>query len=232
MFDYELRAEVKRVEVLVPKVDGPVAKACRITFRRELDVDIARALAGEFGVHALKQLHDRGITKIEFPIDAITARCQITGNGGQSPLLIGAVAGIKAVAKVKKLQEKKDPEVPIVELKFQFPYFTDAWEFLGENACTTVRVKLSRNQLELPLSASTPEATNGDSKPHGKRGRPKKGGGVLTSKSSHGDDHAEAAEEMVDAQDAATPEEAEELRAQRLREERSMEQGVWADEVH
>lgn len=231
MFDYEFQTEVKRVEALVPKVDGPVAKACRLTFRRGLDEDIARSLAGEFGVAALKHLRDRGITKVDFPIDAISARCWIKSRTGQE-FAIPVVTGMKAVAKAKKLQEDEDPEDPTVELKFQFPYTAEAWAILGETVTSTVTIKLSRNQLELPLAAKP--ATNGngdrDTKPANKRGRPKKGG-VLTTKSSHGDDRAEAAGEIGDPQDAATPEEAEE-RSQRLREERARDEGAWADGAH
>jgi hypothetical protein len=224
MFDYALRAEIKRVEVLVPKVDGPVTKVCRITFRRDLDAEIARSLAGEFGVAALKHLHDRGISKIEFPIDAITARAVITGTDG-AHLAIDVVTGMKAIAKVKKLKDDKDADCPQVELKFQFPYTPDAWAFCGDNACVTIDLKLTRNQLSLDLN---PAAKPAAAESNGKKAR-KKGG----SKSSHGDDRAEAAGEIADPQDAATPEEAEEVRAQRLRERDQQDANVWAgDEAH
>jgi hypothetical protein len=213
MFDYELRVETKRVEVLVPKVDGPVAKACRITVRRDLDVDIARALAGEFGVQALKQLHDRGITKIQFPIDAISARAVIKADEG-APLEIACVTGMTAVAKAKKLQESKEPDAPQVELKFQFPWTSEAWTFLGGVACTVVGLKLTRNQLELPLASATPEGANGGGKPHGKRSKAGK---------------KSASPPPDDPQSAASPEEAEEVRAQRMREEKAEAESAWVD---
>lgn len=207
MFDYELEAEIKRVEVLVPKVDGPVAKAIRITLRRELDVPIARSLGGEFGTAALKQLHDRGIRKIEFPIDAISARAVVKGVDRQgvrgAVLEIPVVTGMNALAKAKKLQEDKEPDSPMVELKFQFPWSTDAWAFLGDNACTTIVVKLQKNQLDLPLAGAAPtEVTlTPEAKQNGKKTRRKKGDSG--NKSSHGDDRAAAAGEIAD--DAEEP---------------------------
>lgn len=227
MFDYALSAEIKRVEVIVPKVDGPVRKVCRLTLRRDLDVEIARSLASDFGVAALKHLHDRGITKIEFPIDAITARAAVKGTDGKA-IEIAVVTGIKAIAKAKKLQEDKDADCPQVELKFQFPWTADVWTFLGENACVTVEVKLTRNQLSLDLNPAAPaSADHASAESNGKKSR-KKGG-----KSSHGHDRADAAGEVIDPQDAATPEEAEAVRAQRLRERDQEDANVWSgDEAH
>jgi hypothetical protein len=234
MFDYELQAEVKRVEALVPKVDGPVGKVCRITFRRELDEDIARAIGGEFGVAALKHLRDRSITNVVFPIDAITARLAIRRRGeifGDAVAFeIPVVTGMKAIAKATKIQDDKDPDDPTIELRFQFPFTEEAWMVLGQTVCTTVSIKLSRNQLELPLGNGNGEKRTVTLTPPKKT---RKRGGVLTTKSSHGDDRANAAGEITDdPQDAATPEEAEEIRAQRLREERGRDDAMWSDEAH
>ena len=227
MFDYEFQGEVKRIETLVPKVDGPVMKICRVTFRRDFDVDIARGVGGEFGVEALKCLHDRAITNVVFPIDAICVKASLKGTAGDA-LLLDEITGIKAVGKARKLQEDKEPDEPQVELKFQFRYSKEAWDFFGANACQTVSIKLTKRQMELKLgtAAASPEVANGEKpKPNGRK---KRGRGT---KSSHGHDRAEAAGEISDdPQGAITPEEAEELRAQRLREERQAEEGVWADE--
>jgi hypothetical protein len=234
MFDYELNAEVKRIETLVPKVDGPVTKVCRVTFRRDFDTDIARGVGGEFAVKALEQLDDRAITQVVFPIDAICVKATLRGSAGDV-LVIDEVSGIKAIGKAKKLQEDKEPDEPQVELKFQFKFSKEAWAFFGDNACNTISVKLSKRQLSLSLGAATatPEAANADGTKNGEAAKKSKASkkGKATTKSSHGADRAEAAGEIEsDPQSASSPEEAERIRAQRLREARQMEDNVWDDE--
>lgn len=163
MFDHVFTAEVQRIETLVPKVDGPVKKVCRVTFRRDLDDDIARALGGKFGTDALQQLHDRGITQVTFPIDSVTARAKLRGDKDEV-IELGVVTGIKAVAKAKKLQEDKEPDEPSVSLKFQFDFSPEAWLFFGRNACATIDVTLSKSQLSLPLEerkVEVPPKANG-----------------------------------------------------------------------
>lgn len=234
MFDYELSAEVKKFETLVPKTDGPVTRMCRVVFRRDLDTDIARGIGGDFGVAALKALHGRAITNVVFPIDAVTAKASFRSGAGDS-LLVDAISGIKAVGKAKKLQEDEDADEPQVELKFQFQFTAAAALFFSMNTCETIALKLTKRQMELPLGAASasPEAANAESPKNGDGGKKskasKKRGGAT--KSSHGADHAEAAGEIeTDPQSAASPEEAERIRAQRLREERQAEEGVWADD--
>lgn len=168
MFDYALKAEVKRIETLVPKVDGPVQKVCRVTFRRELDEDIARTLGGDFGIAALEQLDARGITQVIFPIDDVAASAKLVGDKNET-IEIAQVTGIKAVAKAKKLQEDKEADPPMVELKFQFDFSAEVWLFFGKNACAEIDVTLSKRQLSLPLAK--PE----EAKPAGKKRKGKPG---------------------------------------------------------
>jgi hypothetical protein len=204
MFDYELTAEVKSIETVVPKVDGPVSKVCRTVFRRTLDTDIARAIAGKFGVDALKALEDRAITKLVVPIDAVTCKATLKGSAGAT-LEIAEVSGMKAVCKAKKLQEDKDADPVMVEVEFQFPFSQAAWLFFGEHHSSEVVIKLVRRQLSLPLAgaeaAPTEVTLTHDAKQNGKKTRRKKGDSG--NKSSHGDDRAAAAGEIPD--DAEEP---------------------------
>jgi hypothetical protein len=230
MFDYELQAEVKSIENLVPKVDGPVQRVLRVTFRRDLDEDIGRSIAGQFGVDAVEALNERTITKIEFPIDAVTAKATLKGTKGEA-LALGEIFGIKAIGKAKKLQEDKEPDEPQAELKFQFPYSTEAWMFFGENTHVTVGIKLQKAQLDLPGTDKPPKGDAGaEASGEGetkKSARKKRNGGAV--KSSHGHDRAEASGEITDPQQASTPEEAERIREQQLRERRMEDEAAWTD---
>jgi len=197
MFDQTLKAEVKRIETLVPKVDGPVQKVCRVTFRRDLNEDIARSLGGDFGLAALEQLDDRGITQVVFPIDSVAAHAKLVGDKGEA-IEIAQVTGIKAVAKAKKLQEDKEPDKPSVELKFQFVFSADVWLFFGKNACGTIDVTLSKRQLSLPLAERKPD----EGKPGGKKRKAKP------------DEQASAGEPK-------------DVGEQKVREERMLGESVW-----
>jgi hypothetical protein len=161
MFSYPLRVQLKTSKVEVED-DGPrVIRTCRMGLEAMLDSGIAQSVGGNFGVDALQALRDLTTTKVEFPIDAITARAELVGLPGTDPISLEEVTGIKAVASVKKPKADGASEPPMVKLEFDFPFSDGAWLFLGKNSGAWIQLTLYRaeKQLELP-TATKPSADN------------------------------------------------------------------------
>jgi hypothetical protein len=200
-----------------------------MAIEREFDAEVAALIGGNAAEAALDHLGDGGMTKVVLPIDAISARGVLDG---KTRISLDKITGVKATASVGKAKEDETPPLKL-KLEFDFPFDAAAWAMLGAEAGSYIGVTLTRNQLDLPgtskttkkaeaLIASAPVPT----KASGKKIKTPKA--KLETKSSHGDDRAEAAGEIADPQDAATPEAAEAIREQRLREDRAEDEGAWA----
>jgi hypothetical protein len=219
MFDTEIRGEIKSARVRVTEDGAFVFRTVRMALEREFDGDIA-ALLGKSAGEALEHLSDGGMSKVVMPMGAVSARGVLSG---KTKVALDKITGVKATASVGKAKEDEDAPLKI-KVEFEFPFSADAWAMLGAEAGTTIGVTLTRNQLDLPgtgkgqpTAAAAPPA---DTKANGKkRGTPPKGGGSS---------FAPPATDL-DPQDATTPGEAEEIRAQRLREQRQADEDAWTD---
>jgi hypothetical protein len=263
MFDYALKVQLKRVEV-EPADDGPAVKRIvKVKVECDLETDIARAIAGDFGLESYKALRELTTTKVEFPIDGITATGTMFGGVGAS-VDIAEITGIKASATAKKPKAKPasddggeeqsggtgEPAKPTVVMQLQFPYSDEVWIFLGRNGGAWVDLTLNRAQQKLPF----PEAesgTDGSGNSEAKSPRPRQSNlfanglseeqksklrevgrqigdaaaerlGKVLPMTAPSDDEPSEDERDVN-QVADTPEEAEELRAQRLGEDQDAE---------
>lgn len=224
MFDTEIRGEIKSAKVKVTEDGAFVFRTVRMALEREFDSDIA-AVIGAPAEKAREHIDDGGWSKVVIPISAVSARAVLSG---KTKVPLDKVTGVKATCSIGKAKEDEDAPLKI-KLEFDFPFSAEAWAMLGAEAGTTIGITLTRNQLDLPgTSKAAPSPGLADAEQAAKaNGRKRKA--KLGTKSSHGDDRAEAAGEIGDPQDAATPEEAEVIREQRLREERAADEGVWTD---
>ena len=229
MFDKQIRGAVKSAKVKVKEDGAFVFRTVRMALEREFDTEIAGVIGGS-AVEAFELLADGGVSKVVLPIDAISARGVLEG---KTRIALDKITGVKATASVGKAKE--DEAAPLkLKLEFDFPFDAAAWAMLGAEAGSFIGVTLTRNQLDLPgtsktaVAAAPPApATPAATKANGKKSRTPKA--KLGTKSSHGDDRAAAAGEIIAPQDAATPEEAEDIREQRQREERMADEEAWTD---
>lgn len=218
MFDQEIRGEIKSARVKVTEDGAFVFRTVRMALEREFDSDIAAVIGGA-AVEALEHLSDGGMSKVVLPIDAVTARGVLNG---KAKIALDKITGVKATASVGKAKE--DESAPLkIKVEFEFPFNVEAWAMLGAEAGTFIGVTLTRNQLDLPGTGKAPAGAApppaAETKANGKK--------VKTPKAGKKAAEPPAGDGERDPQDAATPEEAEEIRAQRLREERAAEEGVW-----
>lgn len=221
MFDKEIRGEIKSARVKVTEDGSFVFRTVRLALEREFDSDIAATIGGSAG-DALEHLSDGGMSKVVLLLDAVSARGVLSG---KSKVSLDKVSGVKATASIGKAKEDEDAPLK-VKVEFEFPFSAEAWAMLGAEAGTTIGITLTRNQLDLPgtskqAAAVAPAAP--ETKPNGKKTRTPKA--KLGTK--HAEDPADVAGDIVDPQDAATPEEAEDVRAQRLREQRAQDEEAW-----
>jgi hypothetical protein len=225
MFDQEIRAEVMSAKVKVTEDGNFKFRMVRMVLVRDFDDEAAAIIGGDSRI-ALDCLRQRGMTKAILPIDAVSARGVLVG---KERIEIERISGMKVTCSLGKAKE--DEAAPIkVKLEFEFKFQKEAFALLGDETGDTVSLTLTRNQLDLPGTSKTPltaAAPPAETKANGKKTRTPRA--KLGTKSSHGADRAEAAGEIIDPQDADTPEEAEELRAQRMREQRQADDEVWTD---
>jgi hypothetical protein len=196
MFDTPISAMV-RVAKGVVKDDGDVRRRrIRLQLERTFSDDVAAGLGSSARV-ALDELEDRGIEKVVLPIGALRAVLVVKAADDDSSVRIMDVTGIKAVGVLHKAGGRDEDDDgdghPIIRFEFEFPYADDAWVFLGHQLKNQVTCTFTRKQLDLP-------GTNGD-----KSAKPE-----TAAKKSKGRKKNTA---PADPQSAATPEEAEDLRA-------------------
>jgi hypothetical protein len=223
MFDTEIRGEIKGAKIKVTEDGAFVFRTVRMALEREFDNEIA-ATIGKPAEKAREHIDDGSWSKVVIPISAVSARAVLSG---KTKVALDKVTGVKATCSIGKAKEDEDAPLK-VKLEFDFPFSAEAWAMLGAEAGTTIGITLTRNQLDLPgTSKGTPAAAAppAETKANGKRLKTPKA--KLGTKSPHGDDHAEAAGEITDPQQAATPEQAEEIRTQRLREQRAEDENAW-----
>jgi hypothetical protein len=198
MFDSPITAEIRTVKGVVIDDGDHQLRRIRLQLERTFSPEIAQGLGSSAQV-ALDELEGRGLEKAVMGIGAIKAKLEIKSEG-KGTATIGDVTGIKAVGIVHKAggRDEGDGEAhPLIRLEFEFPFDEAAWTFLGRTLRDTVSCKLTRSQLELPGTGS-----NGGGKPGRKKSKA-----------------AAAKTPAADPQSAASPEEAEDLRALALDDE-------------
>jgi hypothetical protein len=246
MFDLATTFKIKPSKVVVTDIDGQIIRRARFTLEKDFDYETASGMGVAAG-NALDLVEDRSATQVVIPIDSIHAEMTIKVDG--QSVTIGQATGVKATIKAPKVPKNEDDEEgsPTLKLEFETGMTDDVWLLLGRKAGSWADVKITKNQLELGLPE--PKATNGkaaagaggdpkalgdslgevsDASRQASLLKPPKGKGKR--KSSHGDDRADAAGEL-NPQAAASPQEAEEVRAQAQREQDQADAGVWSEEM-
>jgi hypothetical protein len=216
MFDKEIRGAIRSAKVKVKEDGAFVFRTVRMALELEFNSDAANTIGGA-AADALDHLIDGGMTKIVLPIDAISARGVLEG---KTRIALDRITGVKATASVGKAKE--DEAAPLkLKLEFDFPFDAAAWAMLGAEAGSFIGVTLTRNQLDLPGTAklpATPLPPPPPLQPAKDSGKKRKAGGARSTAITN---------VRLDPQDADTPEEAEAVREQRLREERAEDEGAW-----
>lgn len=113
----------------------------------KIKVDFSTSIGGPLdkaAKAALIGLQERGLSKIEVPIDAEAANITLT-NGSDSCQIVGA-RGMKIVGKSNM---NKPEDAPVAELHWRFNYEEAMWKFLGRNFGSTCDVLIERQQLSL-----------------------------------------------------------------------------------
>lgn len=131
----------------------------------KIKVDFSTSIGGSLdkaAKAALAGLQDRGLSKIEVPIDSEAANITLT-NGSDTCQIVGA-RGIKVVGKVNM---NKPEDAPVAELHWRFNYEEAMWKFLGRNFGSTCDVLIEKQQLSLLEGGGEGEAS--------KTGKGKKG---------------------------------------------------------
>jgi hypothetical protein len=221
MFELQCEAAIENVTIKakVGKI-GTVMKRCRIKLSREFDALIARAIGGD-ALDFLESVSSGAVEKVVMPIDAVVAEGTLRALGGEQ-VTIKALYGVKATATAPK--EDEDP--PLIRMDFDFGYDGEVWRFLGDHAGAVASVTITPAQLEIPGTKesavdraarafvdSLPKGTKVTATVAGKSFEMGVGGG------DPDDDEDEQDDDDLDPQDAATPEEAERIREERLQRE-------------
>ncbi len=245
MFELTETFKVQPSKVVVHDIDGVRVRRCR--FRLERDFDEATAAGmGQTAMEALDLVADSRVAQVVIKIDAVHAEMKLKGDKGE--VVIGKATGVKAIANAPKVPKNEDEDEgpPTIKLEFETGLTEEVYLFIGKNAGDFVQVTARKNQLDLPLEGAAPKPNGGNGSGGGGGAelaeslrsvsgeapkatlKPPKGKG----KKARADWGARMKEldNQPDPQAAATPEEAEDVRAQRLREEKAAEQGVWDDE--
>jgi hypothetical protein len=220
MFELNQDFKVAPSKVILLEADGRALRRVRFKLERDFDDALADAV-GVVGKKAREMVEKRGATKVVIPIDAMHGEMVL--KAGDESVTVSVADGFKMVARAGKVPKNEDAEEEPPQLKLEFDAgMEDAlWAFLGRHAGEQVRITYKNAQLSLALDGEgggkrsvtlTPEAKPATAKRGRKAGKPA---------------GQPPAEDPEDPQQAATPEEAEEVRAQRLREERSESEGAW-----
>ncbi len=229
--DLACSAGITKIAIKATEDDGIVTRTVRMTLAREFDWLISSAIGGDAST-LREALMQHSCSKVEIPIDAISGECRLIGERGEE-VLVKMVSGVKAVGKAGKADDA-DP-APTVELIFDFPFQLAAWDFFGKNVGGRAEVTFTKQQLDLPGTEKTPAA--GKEKPRGtvlERAvdtivGATAGGGTLSAIGLDGKktviakdgERVGPAPAETEEQAAASPEEAESLRAARLEQERA-----------
>lgn len=145
MLTTQFDATIQKVTVQAKQKDGFVIRRCRVVLAREFDAVIAAGIGGEAN-KLRKSLTDRSISKVEIPIDAIKAECELIS--GDQVCTVKAVTGVRAVC-AASTDSDNDESPPSVHLELEFPFQREAWLFLGERAAAYVSVTLTPSQKSL-----------------------------------------------------------------------------------
>jgi len=146
MFDLQLQAGIRSVNVKVRSKDGVTRRKCRMVLEREFDTVIAAGLGADARA-ALLALETGGMESCVLPMDGLEADAQLTAELGEHIEIKGLI-GVKAKAS-KPAGKDGDELPPSIKLEFEFAFDVAAWTFLGQHAGTTAVLLLKRKQLEL-----------------------------------------------------------------------------------
>lgn len=235
MFELTETFKVQPSKVVVHDIDGVRIRRCR--FRLERDFDEATAAGmGQTAMEALDLVADSRVAQVVIKIDAVHAEMKLKGDKGE--VTIGKATGVKAIANAPKVPKNEDEDEgpPTIKLEFETGLTEEVYLFIGKNAGDFVEVTARKNQLDLPLEGAAP-------KPNGGNGSGGSGADLAQSlrsvsgeapkavlKPPKGKGKKTAPTPPTDPQAASSPDEAEHIREQRLREEKAAEQGVWDDD--
>jgi hypothetical protein len=215
MFELNQDFKVNPSKVILLEADGRSLRRVRFKLERDFDEDLAKAI-GNTGTKALDAVSDRTLTKAVAVIDAVHGEMVL--KTGEEVITIPAADGFKLTAAAGKIPKNPDADEgpPTLKLEFDAGMTEDLWAFLGRHAGDFVRVTYHNRQLSLALD--------------GEDGEKKADSPVKPAKAKRGRKASAAkhpAEDPEDPQLAATPEQAEDVVAQRRREEDAEAEGMW-----
>lgn len=218
MFELNQDFKVSPSKVILLEADGRALRRVRFKLERDFDEELATAI-GNTGTAALEAVSERTFTKAVAAIDGVHGKMEL--KTGDEKITIADADGFKLTAAAGKVPKNPDADEGPPTLKLEFDTAMDEalWAFLGRHAGDFVRVTYHNRQLSLALEGNggaKKAEGNPEAKPKAKRGRRAK----ATAAQEPADDHDEA-------QEAATPEDAEEVRTQREREAAAEAESMW-----
>jgi hypothetical protein len=144
--DLTITAVIAKVSLTTKQKDDVIRRVCKVTLAREFDNMIAAAM-GPDAKEALAALETGGISKVEIPLDAITASAKFVCGSSSNVAAIPVLRGVKATGKASKDEEFP----PSIRLEFEFDFLTEAWIFFGRNHTAWGEITLAAVQPELPF---------------------------------------------------------------------------------
>jgi hypothetical protein len=216
MFELNHEFKVSPSKVILLEADGKALRRVRFKLERDFDDELADAV-GAIGKKAREMVEERGATKVVIPIDAMHGEMVLKAVG--EIVTVALADGFKMVASAAKVPKNEDAEQEPPQLKLEFDAGMDdaLWAFLGRHAGDHVGVVYKNKQLSLALDGNS-KGKAGEGQPAEETKQKAKRGRRAKAAAAPAGGHDEA-------QESATPEEAEEVRAQRQREEQA--EGMW-----
>jgi hypothetical protein len=218
MFELNQDFKVSPSKVILLEADGKALRRVRFKLERDFDDELAAAV-GTVGKKARDLVDERGATKVVIPIDAMHGEMVL--KAGDEAVTVTAADGFKMTASAAKVPKNEDAEEGPPTLKLEFDTGMDEalWSFLGRHAGDHVGVVYKNKQLSLAL--------DGDGKAGGGKSPAEAKQKATRGRKAGKAKQVAITEDPEDPQQAATPDDAEEVVAQRRREEDAEAEGLW-----
>jgi hypothetical protein len=214
MFDLSkpFRAEIVGLKLVVKHSGPAVSRYFRFKLRFQLTAEIAPGL-GSHGRTAWENVRAGVMHKAVMIIDALRAKVRLIGAAAE--ITIATIQGVKAVitGSDAPTDEETGPVDPGIDVEWEGSLSDEAWVFMARHAHAYVDVALARQNPELPNVDAPPSRRTGGARP--KAPKPERLASVLPFAAA--EPETPLLDDLRDeAQLADTPEEAEQIRADRL----------------
>jgi hypothetical protein len=224
MIELTCVATIRDVALKAKTSDGVTTRKMRMRLEREFDDEIAAAL-GTDAIKARALLKSGALAKAEMPLDAIKASALLK-NVESAVVKLPLIVGLKAIGKAPDSLDGDTP--PSISMLFEFVYTREALVWFGESFGGTAEITITPQQLELLKDTRKP------GEPTGKKPHPLIAAAAAQAMGTLTKEHVDAARAYVDDRrdiagggsdddraNAASPEEAEAARAERIAREKA-----------